>query len=84
MIYIYLQIDVGIIWIYIKAGGLVLFYLLVFFHIVFTAAQVVTNLWLSVWSNAHAPVNGTLNTIGYLEIYAALCGAQGKSVFIVS
>ena len=71
-----LKIKASVIWTFVKAGGLVLFYLLVFFQVIFTATQVATNLWLSEWANA-VPVNGTTNIALYLGVYAGLGVAQG-------
>ena len=65
------QVSTSVIWNYIKAGGLVYLNLTVWFHLIFTGAQVGTNLWLSAWTN-DVPVNGTIPlgdaqrwTVGY-------------------
>ena len=47
------------IWNYIKAGGPVYFNLTVWFHLIFTCAQIGTSLWLSEWTN-NMPVNGSI------------------------
>ena len=46
-------------WNYIKAGGLVYFNLTVWFHLIFTGAQIGTSLWLSEWTG-DVPINGTI------------------------
>ena len=69
----------SVIWTFVKAGGMVMFYMIVFFHILFTGAQVYTNVWLSEWTNTVPGINDTYDTKYWLGVYGALGGTQGES-----
>lgn len=73
-------------WTYIKAGTLKAFTVLVISHLMFVAAQVCSNIWLSSWTNEPV-VNGTVdkNTVDYrLGIYGLTGIIQSEGSYHIS
>ena len=80
--YIIFQIQWSVIWNYVKAGGLKAFTFTILSHTLFIAAQVITNIWLSNWTNDPI-VNGTRDDgmVDYrLAVYGGLGVLQGNVI----
>lgn len=79
----FFQVKWSVIWTFVKAGGLSYLFLVIVFHMLFTGAQVMTNLWLSEWSDDQ-PVNGTMDQDQVhmrLAVYGGLGALQGIWIY---
>lgn len=67
---------------YIRSIGILLSFLIIFFYVLYNAASIYSNIWLSDWSNDNVTVvNGTIDTEQRdmrLGVYGAIGFVQGK------
>ncbi|XP_052772990.1 multidrug resistance-associated protein 1-like isoform X2 [Mya arenaria] len=81
------RVKMGVFLAYIKSVGIFLSFLTVLFYILYNAANLYSNVWLSEWSNDATKLNGTSDPDQQrlrLGVYGALGFIQGLLVFMAS
>eukprot|EP00731_Ephydatia_muelleri_P028692 Em0020g336a len=85
------QAEVGrvkwsVLFAYLKAASYWLFILVLFLYAIDSASNIVTNFWLSFWSNAEANLTtgGSVDLGYYLGTYSGLGGAQSLLIFLAA